>query len=448
MNSDWELLERYRAEGTEEAFGELVARHVHWIHSAARRQVGDDDLAKDVTQMVFSDLARKARSLSHGTIVGAWLHRATRFASQRVLRSRRRQEERERIHLESREAQSTSPINWSEVSIELDAVLDSLPRRDREAIVLRYFERLDFRSIGADLGVTDDAAQKRVERALEKLRVVLGRRGISSGVPALATALASSAVTPAPVSLAAAITGAALSTQPIPGTGFLSTIALMNLKTVTVTLAVIGVGTSLFLLVRTNQELRLRGQNLEGQVSALSRELTEARSATKSESSGDPMTAESKAELLRLRGENARLRQHKGETPRRSGEPLAGGGAEPATVLTDAGTDTAEAAATTSLWILAQGLRDRMPALLMEDPNASPDVVEKRQDFLFQVMTNAFSNRIMTGIDRVRTNQDGSIDVYYAFRDRETGQSNNVSLLMRPSESGWRVDPGNPPEGL
>lgn len=350
--------------------------------------------------------------------------------------------------MESKEAQSTSLINWAEVSTELDAALDCLPRRDREAIILRYFERLDFRSIGADLGVTDDAAQKRVERALEKLRVVLGRRGISSGVPALATALASNAVTPAPVSLAAAITGTALATLPTPATGFLSTIALMNLKAVTVTLAVIGVGTSLFLLVRTNQELRLQGQNLEGQVSALSRELTEARSATSAKLSGDPMAAESMAELLKLRGEIARLRRSEVETPRRLGEPLAGGGAEPASVLADAGTDTAEAAATTSLWILAQGLRDRMPGLLMEDPNASPDVVEKRQDFLFQVMTNAFSNRIMTGIDRVRTNQDGSIDVYYAFRDRETGQSNNVSLLMRPSSTGWRVDPGTPPEGL
>lgn len=448
MNSDWELLERYRAEGTEEAFGELVARHVHWIHSAARRQVGDDDLAKDVTQMVFSDLARKAHSLSRGTIVGAWLHRATRFASHRVLLSRRRQEERDRIHLQSKEAQSTSPINWAEVSTELDAALDGLPRRDREAIVLRYFECLDFRSIGADLGVTEDAAQKRVGRALEKLRIVLGRRGISSGVPALATALASNAVTPAPVSLAAAITATALSTLPIPGTGFLSTIALMNLKAVTVTLAALGVGTSMLLLVRSNRELRHSKENLEVQVVGLSRELADVRSETSGRHLQDSHGAESKAELLRLRGEIAKLRRNEGDTRRQPVDRSAEGGEEPTAVLADAGTDTPEAAATTSLWVFTQGLRERLSELLTEDPNVSPEVVVKRQDFFFGVMTNAFANRMMTGIGRVRTNQDGSFDVYYAFRDRETGESNNVKLLMRPSETGWRVDPGNPPEGL
>ncbi len=307
MNSDWELLERYRAEGTEEAFGELVARHVHWIHSAARRQVGDDDLAKDVTQMVFSDLARKAHSLSRAT---------------------------------------------------------------------------------------------------------------------------------------------ALSTLPIPGTGFLSTIALMNLKAVTVTLAALGVGTSILLLVRSNRELRHSKENLEVQVVGLSRELADVRSETSGRHLQDSHGAESKAELLRLRGEIAKLRRNEGDTRRQPVDRSAEGGEEPTAVLADAGTDTPEAAATTSLWVFTQGLRERLSELLTEDPNVSPEVVVKRQDFFFDVMTNAFANRMMTGIGRVRTNQDGSFDVYYAFRDRETGESNNVKLLMRPSETGWRVDPGNPPEGL
>lgn len=447
MTSDWELVEKYVAERSEASFRELVDRHIHWVHSAACRQVGDADLAKDVTQMVFSDLARKIRSLPHGTILGAWLHRATRYCSKRVLRSRRRLEERDQVHFELRGVQSTNPVDWTDISNELDSALDCLNRMDREAIVLRYFQQLDFRSIGADLGMTEDTAQKRVTRALEKLRTILGKRGVNSGVPALAAALGSYSVTNAPPSLAATITGIALSAVPDLSTTFLSTLAVMNLKIVTASLAIVGIGTSAYLLLRSNQELQLSNQGLRVQAAGLLEELIEARS-TAQKTSGNTDDAASHAELLRLRGEVARLRRIESEDRKPAPAKALIPDGQAAAVLTDAGNATPEAAATTTIWALTQGLRDRFPDLLTEDPNVRPEVVVKRQDFLFGVMTKAFENRVMTGIDHLRTNEDGSINVYYGFRNRETGKNDTVVLEMRPSESGWRVYPGQPPPEL
>jgi RNA polymerase sigma factor (sigma-70 family) len=447
MTSDWDLLEKYVAESSEEAFGELVARHVAWVHSAACRQVGDAELAKDVTQMVFSDLARKARTLPRQAILGAWLHRAARIASKRVLRTRRRLEVRDQIHFEITNLQSTSPANWTEISQELDAALDCLNSNDRAAIVLRFFERLDFRSIGAALGVAEDTAQKRVARALEKLRVVLSKRGISSSVPALGAVLASSAVTNTPSSLAAAITAAAVATVPIPTAGFISTFFTMNLKVIVATIVVVGIGTSAYLLHRANQELGRGNAELQVQIAQLSKNLTEARSH-KPQSLDTQNDADTRAELLKLRGEVARLRRIENESRRQANAKMPKQNQVPVAELTDAGTATPEAAATTMIWALNQGLRGRLPGLLTEDPTVSPEVVIKRQDYYFGVMANAFANRVMTEINHVRTNEDGSIRVSYGFQDRLTGEPNEVDFLMRPSGSGWRLDPGPAPEGL
>src|SRR5258708_26246227 len=55
----------------------------------------------------------------------------------------------------------------------LDEAITRLGRDDRKAIILRFFEQRDYRSIGEALGTSDDAAQKRVSRALAKLHAQL-----------------------------------------------------------------------------------------------------------------------------------------------------------------------------------------------------------------------------------------------------------------------------------
>jgi RNA polymerase sigma factor (sigma-70 family) len=410
--------------------------------------VGDEDLAKDVSQMVFSDLARKAGSLSREIVLGAWLHRATCYAAKRVLRNRQRIARRDQIMYETLHDQEAGASSWVEISRELDAALDSLSLVDRKAILLRFFERHDLRSVGIELGVSEDAAQKRVGRALERLREALWARGISSGTPSLALLLGANVVTDVPLSLAAGIAGTALSTAPVHSTGLLGSVALMTTKTTASALVILALGISTLWLRRSYQELRGENERLRVELGETSRSVGETGSSPAGSHVDDFGEGVSQSELLRLRGEVARLRRAAKETRRQSSESIPGPDHQSQPILADVGTATAEDAATTALWALTEGVRDRIPDLLVEDPAVGPEIVEKRQEFLFNAMSEAFSNRVMTGIDRIRTNKDGSISVYYAFQHRESGESNNVSLLMRPSPEGWRVDPGPPPEGL
>ena len=95
----------------------------------------------------------------------------------------------------------TAP-DWDRVRPVLDEAMADLSDEDREALLLRFFRNHDFRAIGLSLGVSDDAAQKRVSRALERLRAEFDRRGVTTTAVALSTALGAHAVTVAPVGLA------------------------------------------------------------------------------------------------------------------------------------------------------------------------------------------------------------------------------------------------------
>src|SRR5437763_4207924 len=178
MLEDQELLKSYTEEGSDGAFGALVSRYVNLVHSAALRRVnGDQDLARDVAQVVFTDLARKARGLPRSVVLAGWLHRATRFAAGHVLRAERRRKAREQEAALMNSIQSEPGPDWDRIRPILDTALDELSRMDRDAVVLRFFEQHSLAKIGQLLGVTEEAARKRVSRALEKLRVHLARRG-------------------------------------------------------------------------------------------------------------------------------------------------------------------------------------------------------------------------------------------------------------------------------
>ena len=211
MTDGIQLLRNYAERGDEDAFRELVERYINLVYSAAIRRVGGDaDLARDVAQTVFTDLARKARSLGHVRSLGGWLHRHTGFVAATAVRRERSRHARERQAVEMNTLHDIPDSTWRQLAPVLDETIDALDAADREAIVLRFFEQRDLREVGAALGISDDAAQKRVSRAIEKLRILLAQRGVSLGVTVLASLILAQAVSAAPIGLGASVSQAAL----------------------------------------------------------------------------------------------------------------------------------------------------------------------------------------------------------------------------------------------
>jgi len=325
VTTDGDLLRSYAEAGSEEAFAELVRRHLNLVYSAALRQVnGNAPLAQDVAQAVFSDLARKAASLSSRPSLTGWLYTSARFAAAKTVRAEQRHRTREHEAASMRELLSDSgpELDWTQLAPTLDAVMHELKEADREAILLRFFENRQLTEIGKRFGLSEDAARKRVDRALEKLRERFTKRGITTTAAALSVAITAHAVQAAPTGLCAAIsTAAALAGTALAPASIASTTKAIAMNTlrktlITATFAV-SIGTGIYearqaSLLRTQVQILHQQQaplaeqiaQLQNDNAALSNQLAQANRSA-------PLSSERLRELLKLRGEVGMLRRQR-----------------------------------------------------------------------------------------------------------------------------------------
>lgn len=290
MSRDATLLEQFARRGSEAAFAELVGRHLDLVHAAALRQVaGDAGKAQDVTQAVFCELARKAPALLGHPSLAGWLYSTGRHIASRLQRAETRRTARETASLAMNDTATEPEIDgvWKEIRPLLDEAMGELHEKDREAVILRFFQNRTMSEIGGALRLGENATRMRVERALERLRERLGRKGIKSSASLLGAALAANAVSAPPIGLASTVLGSALAGAAAAGAATTTTLPLLHFMTATqlkaglATMALVGATTGL--LVTQNSK------------AALEAELASLRAAA--------------PEVERLRAENKRLGQ-------------------------------------------------------------------------------------------------------------------------------------------
>jgi RNA polymerase sigma factor (sigma-70 family) len=314
QRSDQELLRQYAKSDDEAAFTELVRRHVDFLFSAALRMAGERHLAEDVTQCVFVLLARNAAALAEHPVLSGWLHQTTRNVASKMVRTevRRRTREQEAAMMMESDQRDES---WDTIASSLDAALEDIKGEGRDALFLRYFERKSANEIATVLGITEAAAQKRVNRAVERLREIFLARGVTISATGLAAALAASSVQAAPTALAASISAAVFNGSVI--TASVSTTAKVIVmttvqKVVIATALVLTAATAVFEGVRAKnfeQEAgfaHAHGQILSNEVRQITEERDEAinrLSAVKQTS-----TTSKSDEISRLRAQIANLR--------------------------------------------------------------------------------------------------------------------------------------------
>ena len=318
--TDHQLLAAYAAQRSEAAFAELVRRHVDLVHSAALRLVRDAHAAQDVTQGVFLALAQNARQLTDRPALEGWLHGTTRNLAANAVRSDLRRRAREQEATLMNELLSADPdTRWEHIAPHLDEALGELDEPDRDALLLRYFKNHDLRTVGATLGISDDAAQKRVSRAVERLREFFAKRGLTVGAGGLVVVISANAVQAAPVGLAVTIsTAAALAGTTLATTATATATKAIAMTTIQKTLIAAtlaaAVGTGIYEARKASQlrdqviTLLQQQAPLGEQIQQLNRERDEAKRQLAVLHENNEQLNRNKSELLRLRAELTRIR--------------------------------------------------------------------------------------------------------------------------------------------
>jgi RNA polymerase sigma factor (sigma-70 family) len=329
MANDAELLGQFTRDSAtaagQDAFAELVNRHLPLVYSAALRQVRSAQLAEEVSQSVFTQLAHHATALKPKTVLPAWLHRVTYHAAVDVVRREARRQARERIACEMSTLMNDEAADWTQIEPHLDHAVQSLDETDRAAILLRYFENKSLREVGETLGSSEDAAQKRVSRALDRLRDYFVKNKIAVPVGGLAVVISANAIHAAPVGLSSTIAAASLA-APISASTALTTAKIIAMTTIQkIAIGTVLVGAAVAIAYQQREVSHLRQQNetyeqqqtrqseLAAQVQQLQQERDQASNALASAREENATLKNRPTEVLKLRGEVGKLRDEKAQ---------------------------------------------------------------------------------------------------------------------------------------
>jgi hypothetical protein len=204
--------------------------------------------------------------------------------------------------------QSANEIEWEKIRPALDDAMHELKETDRDAILFRYFENRPFAEVGAKLGLNENAARMRVERALEKLRGIFAKRGVTTAT-ALASVISANAVQIAPANLAATLTTASIATA---GTGTFALLKIMTatkLKLAFSALIVAGAAMTFVIQHQAQENLRAESEMLRQQVAQLQTDNESLSNRLAAAADSKSLSAEQFNELLKLRGEVTRLQR-------------------------------------------------------------------------------------------------------------------------------------------
>jgi RNA polymerase sigma factor (sigma-70 family) len=399
-DTDLELLARYTRHHAEDAFAEIVRRHLNLVHSAALRQVRSPQLAEEVAQSAFVTLARQAHRLAPDTILSAWLYQVTRCEAIDVVRREARRQLREQIATEMNAINATT-ADWSQIEPLLDEAMHALDDTDRTAVLLRYFENKSLREVGATLGTTDDTAQKRVSRAVERLREFFTKHGFTISGTGLIVVISANAVQAAPVGLAATISTAvalAGTTTVMAATATMTKAVVMTAlqKTLITAALAAAVGTGIY-EARQASNLRTQMRTLRaeqtGYVQRLKNERDDATRQLARLRDDNERLNRNTAELLKLRGQVGGLLGELADAKRRANQSDSPtddltktwviGGIKWTPASTDLGLGSPDAAVQTYWWAVANTNSERLKQAMVFDrlTNCIPvsDLFAKRE---------------------------------------------------------------------
>jgi RNA polymerase sigma factor (sigma-70 family) len=453
---DAELLRRYTEDHSEEAFAELVRRHIGFVYAvAARRLDADKHLAEDVTQSVFVDLARKAPGLSPQVVLTGWLFNSVRFAASRAARTEQRRRSREqKAYSMNHSIVEGAAIDWESLRPLLDELIGKLPERDRQAVLLRFFAADDFTKIGEKLAMSPDGARTRVNRALDKLQAMLTKHGVVSTGSALTAVLANQPLLATPAGLSTSITKAALAAAAAKSaTGFLAYMTI-NKAVVGFTGAFAAAGVIGFVVQqRTNSRLHDEIALLRQQTNVMASLRVENERLIKAMPSSMIETDKTRTsiELARAREEIATLKRDATRMRAKESADAASAAMIPSHAWTNAGMTTPAATYQTAMWAHREADLDALAktftfsdadkakvdalfATLPEETRTKFGSPEKMIALIFAAGEGPESFRVVS-----QTQQDENTMTARVQLQRGGGGPKEANLVFRRGPEGWQM---------
>ena len=306
----------YRRDGSEDAFAQVVRENANLVYSAAVRCTrGDVHLAEEIAQSVFQEIARKPEIIPEGAVLAGWLYRHTCFKASQAVRDLSRKRRRELMAAEVHQMNAEKDDGWDQIASFLDPLMKELKEGERNALVLRFLQGLDLKSVGAELGLSEDAAQKKVARALEVLGGLFMQRGVTITAITLAAALELNARVQMPsASLAALLALSKGTTAYTASFGAISGLIMKTHHVIIATFLIGGAATLVFLNQRADSKQQrspdptLQDAGAPGTFGARTT-LAEASATVRSSSAPTALNRDQYLELMRLRGEVTQLKE-------------------------------------------------------------------------------------------------------------------------------------------